>query len=170
MPLCFPLFLFSFAQLCTLFTALCPAVIECVLSPYPRNYSPLSRAIQHTRRSAQIDVVQYPTALFWLGRKCIFVPGGCSINTEQDILLLFLPFSLYTVCREGRVRLWKTWMSIQRKLPIWTKLVFSLCVLSACVWWSGRSCLSQIEMNTRAKLKWNWKLNFSINGIKGPQA
>lgn len=29
-------------------------------------------------------------------RKRIFVPGGCTINTEQDILLL-LPLSLYTV-------------------------------------------------------------------------
>lgn len=44
--------------------ALCPEVIECVLAAYPCNYSLLSRAIQHTQHSAQIDVVQYPTALF----------------------------------------------------------------------------------------------------------
>lgn len=69
--------------------ALCPAVIECVHAAYPCNYLLLSRAIQHTQHSAQIDVIQYPTALFWLGGKTHICFLKVYSYTEQDILLLF---------------------------------------------------------------------------------
>lgn len=96
---------------------LCPPVIECVLTVHPRNYSlPPSAAVQHTQRSAQIDVVQLPAGQYffdWVENMHLFL-GGCPINTEHTFcfcLPIRLCYSGLTRSEGGRwggrVSLWK---------------------------------------------------------------
>lgn len=79
---------------------LCPPVIECVLAAHPRNYSPPpSTAVQHTQRSAQIDVVQLPVGQYlfdWVENMHLFL-GGVSNKHRARLSASFYLYACVTV-------------------------------------------------------------------------
>ncbi len=130
--------------------ALCSAVIECVLATYPCNYSLLSRAIQHTQHSEQVDVIQYHTALFWLGEKTQI----CSLSVfNKNGTRHFSPFTFKPVYSLQIV--WWLCDSLKilnvclKKIAHWNKLVSlfsqSECDDLDCSAWFKKKCLIRLK-------------------------
>lgn len=127
-----------------------------------RNSLLLSRAIQHMQHSAQIDVVQYPTALFdSVGKKTHI----CSLRvynkhrTRHSAPFTFKP--IYSIQNLSAGSLWKH-ECLSKENCLLDQACLSLYVFSAWVWWSGQMNLIDGEKKKKRR-DWSFGWNAYMN-------
>lgn len=160
------------SALCFIHRALRPAVIECVLSPYPRNYSLLveSNSAHAAFSTNRCRSISYRAILTWreehISSWRVFNKHRTRHSAPFWVFFTFQP--VHSLHWEPWTSV-ETWMSIQRKLPIWTELVFLFVVaLSLCVTVRTKLLESNRNVHRSKNCECNWKSsNSSINEIKG---